>query len=100
MLCLTIWARCGTLYTWFTGGVKGILVQYTHGKSDQSVGVLPIPLVIGGISNQSVGVLPIPLVIGGKSNQSIGVLPTPLTTAGKLNQHNNSVPSLIDFNQL
>ena len=67
----------------YTGGVKGILVQYAYGKSDQSVGVIPIPLVIGG-----------------KSNQSIGVLPTPLTTAGKLNQHNNSVPSLIDFNQL
>ena len=55
----------------FTGGVKGILVQYAHGKSDQSVGVLPIPLVLGG-----------------KSNQSVVVLPTPLTTAGKLNQHN------------
>ena len=55
----------------FTGGVKGILVQYAHGKSDQSVGVLPIPLVLGG-----------------KSNQSLVVLPTPLTTAGKLNQYN------------
>ena len=53
----------------FTGGVKGILVQYVHGKSDQSVGVLPIPLVLGG-----------------KSNQSLVVLPTPLTTAGKMNQ--------------
>jgi len=60
----------------FTGRVKGILVQFAYGKSNQSVGVLPIPLVIGG-----------------KSNQSIGVLQTPLTTAGKLNQHNNSVPS-------
>ena len=55
----------------FTGGVKGILVQYAHGKSDQSVAVIPIPLVIGG-----------------ESNQSVGVLPTPLTTACKLNQDN------------
>ena len=66
----------------FTGGVKEILVQYAYGKSDQYVGVLPIPLMIGG-----------------KSNQSVGVLPTPLTMAGKLNQQTR-VPSLIDVNQL
>ena len=59
----------------FTGGVKGILVQYAHGTSDQSVGVLPIPLVIGGKSNQSVGVLPKPLMRDGKSDQFLVLYP-------------------------
>ena len=59
----------------FTGGVKGILVQNAHGKSDQSVGLLPIPLVIGGRSNQSVGVLPIPLMRDGKSDQFLVLYP-------------------------
>ena len=35
----------------FTGVVQGILVQYTHGTSYQSVGFLLIPLVRGGKSN-------------------------------------------------
>ena len=59
----------------FTGGLKGILVQYAYGKSDKSVGFLPIPLVIGGKSNQSVGVLPIPLMRDGKFNQFIVLYP-------------------------
>ena len=59
----------------FTGWVKRILVQFAHGKSDQSVGLLPIPLVIAGKSNQSVGVLPIPLMRDGKSDQFLVLYP-------------------------
>ena len=58
-----------------TGRVKGMLVQYAHGKSDQSVGFVPIPLVIGGKSNQSVGVLSIPLMRDGKSDQFLVLYP-------------------------